>query len=561
MVPVRGAIIEHVRAALQERVSLSGAGAFLGRWVLRIGLPLIFAAAMLTLFPYHATAGGVNFEVRGSLLVNRGFSADTTVGNWVFPHVDLLPVGVHVAPVDLDLVTLASAASADPAGYAEQLRADLAEQVPAIAAWLLGELLLGILLGLAAAALINLAIRQARGLPRRDHELRLRVRQLGAAGIVVTLLAALAVVTYEPDWARRSHLTGTVAALQLFPGDLSDYYQQRSKALDVFDAIAVIQSSLAQSVAVGTVPDTAYSIMFISDMHLASNYPLVMRYAESFGVDLIVNTGDESEFGTRAEMTTGYLNQLRAVTAQTPMIWLAGNHDSPSTAAVMRSIPGVTVLGRKTTVTDAYAVNAQAMSAYGLTIAAVPDPRVYGGPGVYGAEADKDVLPLERTAIRGALQGVPSDLSIDIFATHEPAAALEAVKSLPDQIRQTNTGHTHAQNNDDQLQGSAPITLVEGSTGAGGLDNLGRKAPIPPVEFSIESVAADCQFTKIVRFQISGTAPTSPQDATEGLLPHVTASTHYFRPQDIAKDRTCSTTQGLSEVRDLGRESALPTTG
>ena len=555
---VRGTIVDRVRATLQ-RASLPGIGAFLGRWALRIGLPIMFAAALLTLFPYHATAGGVDFQVRGSLLANRGFSADTTVGNWVFPHVDLLPVGVHIAPVDLDLVTLASAASADPAAYAEQLRDDLAQQVPAITAWLLGELLLGILMGLAAAALINLAIRQARGLPRRHHELRLRVRQLGAAGVVVILLAGVAVVTYEPQWARRSHLTGTVAALQLFPGDLNDYYQQGSKALDVFDAIAVIQSSLAEHVAVGTVPDSAYSIMFISDMHLASNYPVVLRYAESFGVDLIINTGDESEFGTRAEMTSAYLNQLRAVTAQTPMIWLAGNHDSPATVAVMRTIPGVTVLGRKTAATDAYAVGAQAMSAYGLTVAAVPDPRVYGGPGAYGADADKDVLPLERSAMDGALEGVPSDLAIDIFATHEPAAGVEAVKDLPNQIRQTNTGHTHAQNKDDQIQGSGPIDLVEGSTGAGGLDNLGRKTPIPPVEFSIESVAADCQFTKVVRFQITGTAPTSPEDATQGLLPHVTASTHYFRPQDIAKDRTCSTTQGLSEVRDLGRESALPT--
>jgi hypothetical protein len=296
-------------------------------------------------------------------------------------------------------------------------------------------------------------------------------------------------------------------------------------------------------------------------MHLASNYPVVMRYAESFGVDLIINTGDESEFGTRAEMTSGYLDQLRAVAAQTPMIWLAGNHDSPSTVAVMRTIPGVTVLGSKRARPDSYQVGAQAMSAYGLTVAAVPDPRVYAGPGAYGAEAANVVLPLQRSAIDGALQGVPPDLKIDIFATHEPAAAAQAVKDLPGQIRQTNTGHTHAQNNDAQLQGSGPITLIEGSTGAGGLDNLGRKAPVPPVEFSIESVAADCQFTKIARFQITGTAPTSPEDATQGLLPHVTASTTYFRPQDIATGRTCSTTEGLSPVRDLGRESALPTAG
>ena len=269
-----------------------------------------------------------------------------------------------------------------------------------------GELLLGILLGLAAAAAINLAIRQWRGQPRREHELRHRVRQLGAAGLVILLVVGLGAVTYNPHWARRSHLSGTLAALQLFPGDLRDYYAQRTKALDVFDAIAVIQSNLEQHVAVGTVPDAAYSIMFISDMHLASNYPMVMRYAESFGVDLIINTGDESEFGTRAEMTPAYLDQLRAVTAATPMIWLAGNHDSPATIAVMRKIPGVTVLGRKTG--DGGCVPRRCAGDERVR----PDGR--GGPRPAGVRragrvrrrADSPaVLPLERNAIDDALSG------------------------------------------------------------------------------------------------------------------------------------------------------------
>jgi len=50
---------------------------------------------------------------------------------------------------------------------------------------MIGEVIVGVLLGLAAAAAINLAIRQLRGLPRRDHELRLRLRQLGAAVAVI----------------------------------------------------------------------------------------------------------------------------------------------------------------------------------------------------------------------------------------------------------------------------------------------------------------------------------------------------------------------------------------
>ena len=72
---------------------------------------------------------------------------------------------------------------------------------------------------------------------------------------------------------------------------------------DVINAIAGIQSQLQQNIDQAASLPTSYNIMFISDMHLASTYPLVAQYAANFDVALIVNTGDESEFGTRAEMT------------------------------------------------------------------------------------------------------------------------------------------------------------------------------------------------------------------------------------------------------------------
>ena len=528
-----------------------GVVAFLVRWSLRIALPLGGAAAMLTLFPYHASAGGAHFRVQGSILTHRWLSADTTFGSWVFSDVDGLPVGVHVSPVNVDLVQMASAASADPHRYAEQLRADLVRQLPAITTWIVAETLTGVLLGLAVAAAVNLAIRQLRGLPRREREAMHRLRQLAAAGAVLVLVAILGAITYEPGWARHSRVSGTLAALQLFPNQLQSYYSEHSKALDVLSAVAAVQSSLQQHIEQTNVPAAEFNIMFISDMHLASTYPLVAQYATNFDVKLIVNTGDESEFGSRPEMTRTYLDQLRATTKIAPMIWLAGNHDSPDTVAVMRSIPGVTVLGTKTaTGSGGYHVGAQDIAAYGLTIAAMPDPRVYGGAGDYGASDGAAVNPLEHHAVDTAVADVAPQERFDIFATHEPVAAQELIKDLPHQIRQTNTGHLHAQNSDKDIQNGSPITLNEGSTGAGGLDNLNRGVPAPPIEFSVESVAANCQFTKITRFQITG-APSSTSNLTTGDLPQVTASTRYLKPQDIASNRDCSTSLGLSQPAEL----------
>jgi predicted MPP superfamily phosphohydrolase len=519
---------------------------FVLRWALRIALPLGGAAAMLTLFPYHATAAGAHFRVQGSVLSRPSLSADTSFGSWTFPHVDGLPVGVHITPLNVDLVKMAGAASADPQAYADRLRHDLVGQLPAITAWLVGETLLGIGLGLGVGAAINLAVRQIRGSPRRKHELRHRLRQAGAAVAVLAVVALVGALTYQPDWARRSRANGTLATLQLFPDQLDQYYDQRAKALDVLNAIAAIQSGLQQRIARPDQPATAFNIMFISDMHLGTTYPLVAQYARSFDVKLIVNTGDEAEFGTGAEMTSSYLDQLRAVTKIAPMIWLAGNHDSPSTIAVMRSVPNVVVLGTKTRVPGGgYAVAGQDLTAYGLRIGAVPDPRVYGGSGEFGAEDDASVNPLEKHAVDESVKDVSEDTRYDIFATHEPVAVDQLHKDLPGQIRQTNAGHTHRQNSDTTVQKGGSINLVEGSTGAGGLDQLNRGLPQAPIEFSMESVAGNCQFTRLVRFQITGTAPESAGAVTANDLPQVSASTQYLRPQKIDPPRHCGTELGL----------------
>ncbi len=521
--------------------------AALGRWILRLGLPLGGMAAMLSLFPYHLTAAGTRFVVQGSVVTRRGLSADTSFGSWTFPHIDWLPVGVHLAPVNLDLVRLSSVAAPHPAKYAGRLRADLVDQLPQIAAWLVGEAAIGILLGMVAAATVNLAIRHLRRLPHRAHELRHRGVQLLGAGIVTVLLVQIGVVTFNPGWTRRSQVSGTLAALQLFPNQLQRYYQAHSKATDVLSAVSAIQANLQQRITRSNVPPTEFNVLWVSDMHLASTYPIVSEYAKSFHVALIVNTGDEAEFGTALEMTPTYLKQLRGLTSIAPMIWIAGNHDSPTTVRIMRKVPGVTVLGTK--VSDNLGgsiVSAQQMDAYGLRIAAIPDPRVYGGADEFGSNDPRVVHDLETETVDGALGSVPPNATFDIVASHEPIAADRAAEDLSGRVRQIDAGHLHAQNADASLQTGSLIKLIEGSTGAGGLDNLNTHVTPPPVEFTIESVAANCQFTKVVRFQIRGTAPTSANAVTSASPPQVTATTHYFQPQQVARGRVCGRSYGLS---------------
>ncbi len=527
---------------------------FLMRWALRLALPVAGAVTMLQLFPYRAVAGGVHFSVGGTLLTRPGISADTTIGNWVFPHVDGLPIGVHISPERVDVVRLAQAAAQNGPSYVDGLQADIQRQLSTIILWLVAEVLIGVLIGLVAAVAVSLSMRYLRRQDHRLHELRIRFLQLAGAGAVLMVVAGYGALTFNARWLDTSHVTGTLASLQLFPGQLKDYYNQHNKATDVVHAIAGIEASLQQNIDATQGPGTSFNIMFISDMHLAATYPLVQQYASNFDIKLIVNTGDESEFGTTAEMTPTYLSQLKAVTATVPMIWLAGNHDSPATVEVMRSIPGVTVIGtKKANPDDGFTVAAQTLNAFGLTIAAVPDPRVYGGPGAYGSDTPSVVTPLEQHAVDGAVKGIPSSAHFDIFAAHEPVAVTELVKELPGQIRQTNAGHLHAQNKENQIeQKGHPITLVEGSTGAGGLDTINTGSPRVPiefsiesVEFSIESVASNCQFTKLVRFQITAPGTANADQTVNATSQNVSAVTITLDSQKIKDDRECAVSQGI----------------
>jgi Calcineurin-like phosphoesterase len=517
------------------------------RWSLRIALPLLSVAVVLRSFPYQATVQGVSFRVGGTIFTRPGLSADTTLGNWEFPAVDGLPFGVHISPQDVDIVALAQAANSDVAGYAQRLQMDMKERLPDVIIWLAAETVLGLLLGLAMSAALNMAVRYLRGLPRRPDELRHRARQLGAAGLVTVAVAGYGAVTFNHNWVRESRLTGSLAAARLFPDQLNAFYE-RSKAQDVLGSVVGIQGALQEQIEQATTPDTALRIMFISDVHLAAVYPLVAQYAANYDVNLMINTGDEAEFATKAELTPAYIQAITTLTRKTPMLWLAGNHDSPEVQGVMAKIPGVTVLGDKVQSADGYTVSAGMVQAFGLRIAGLPDPRVYGGPGVYGADATNVTDPLERSAVDTALAGIKGlRLKFDIFATHEPVAAAELRKVLPGRIRQTNSGHVHAQNATGDIQSDAGINLIEGSTGAGGLDNIVRALAAPPIEFSIESVAASCQFTRVLRFQIR--SPQVVDETTpQAYGDDVTLSTEYFRPQQIEADRSCGIGVGATAV-------------
>ncbi len=231
------------------------------------------------------TVDGVPFRVQATLFTRSGISADTTLGNWESPHVSGLPVGVHVAPSNVDLLRVTRSASPDTTAYVSQLRSDFVARLPAVATWLLGEIVLGAICGVGVVIAVEMAVRYLRHGRRRRRELRIRLRQMSAVVSVFVLLGCYGGLTYNPGWAKQSRLTGMLAALQLFPAQLSRYYQHQSKAYDTLASIVGIQAALDSKISQDHVGDTAYNVMFISDVHLAAVYPLIASYAANFQIN------------------------------------------------------------------------------------------------------------------------------------------------------------------------------------------------------------------------------------------------------------------------------------
>ena len=532
---VRG-LPPHVRLRLARAVATLAGG-------------LAVAGVAVSLSPYRSQVAGVPVTISASVLPSyRGITVDSTVGNLAFRDVTSLPLGLHVAPrIDLRTVQVATSGGQE---FSRRARADLAARAPALVAHFAGAALGGLLLGgLAGGLLFDGALQLVSARPELvlDGERRRRLRGTALRVVALTVLtagtlAAVGVLTYRPSWYTRYTVSGLLADVAATPTQLASLDARDAAAAGKLRAVLRLQEALTQPPPTTTTPDAAYRILLISDVHRRDIYPYLQQYVDANDVALIVNTGDETLVGNRAELTPDFLSSIRAVTERTPMIWVKGNHDSRAVARSLDAVPGVTVL------------DGQVVQADGLQLYGVADPRDYGAAGDAGSDAPEVVTRLEAAAAGRALAAIDRRTFVDLLMAHEPVEADVIAGTLGTSVRAQASGHTHHQNAEDDLQRRGhDLRLVEGTTGLGGLfADAGD-----PLEFSILSVTADCQFTRIVRYALSDPAlPAETQTASFGQSSSF--GVHYFRPQAISPTRSCSRAAGVGEPVDA-RSSRPPT--
>lgn len=193
-------------------------------------------------------------------------------------------------------------------------------------------------------------------------------------------------------------------------------------------------------------------ILHISDLH---NNPAAFDFIEetvkSFNVDIIVDTGDITDFGTPLEI--GLIKRINEL--KIPYIFIPGNHDSPAVLAAMKSQKNVVVLN------DGY------INLKGITIYGIGDPAAASISTEIPADVNLDEYSLAKK------QGlINNSIEPDIVAAHNIKTAQHFADIAPTIL----IGHNHAL----KVEKIGDTVLVNaGTTGAAGIRGFQSKEDLP----------------------------------------------------------------------------------
>jgi predicted phosphodiesterase len=408
-------------------------------------------------------AGSVTRTV-GPFEADLSFSPSTRGGTTVaVPPLGELLLDTHDGPVQLGVRVArlrdeaVRAIAADPGqltGLGAQVQRDLRAGVVDLVVRTAGVTVLG------AAALGLLVFRS-----------RWRTLQATGAGIAaLTAMGALTWVTFDERSLAQPRFTGLLASAPTAVGDVRDIVER-------FDAYTLqlgrIVTNLSELYAVTsrlpafTANDDTVRVLHVSDLHLNPGaFDIISSVVDQFGIDVVVDTGDMTDFGSAAEAR--YVEQVGGLGV--PYVYVRGNHDSAATQAVIAAQPNARVLDGPDVVEVA-----------GLRFLGQGDPRFTPDKTTRDDDAPVSVLTgVGRTLARSVGTALEPP---DVVAVHDPLVAGPLLGRTPVVL----AGHAHERRVTTER---GTLLMVQGSTGGAGLRALeGEQAT--PVALSVLYFAPD----------------------------------------------------------------------
>ncbi|SJZ31239.1 metallophosphoesterase family protein [Selenihalanaerobacter shriftii] len=193
-------------------------------------------------------------------------------------------------------------------------------------------------------------------------------------------------------------------------------------------------------------------VLHVSDIH---NNPVALDFIEkavkSFNVDLIIDSGDISDYGTPIEAKL----VERIDNLSIPYIFVPGNHDSPTIIQKMKNFDNVILL------------NANTINVKGVIITGIADP----------ASTTKNIKPPQTEMIKEYQAGLKKLIGQlvnppQIVVTHNFLIASNIVGKVPVILH----GHDH----DFKIRQEKGTTIIDaGTSGAAGIRGLQSEKGIP----------------------------------------------------------------------------------
>ena len=374
--------------------------------------------------------------------------------DWGYTELAIPPLGTiraktHQTPLkfgislkDINLERLKTMIAQEPEGIYTELLASFRSQIRFFIARILGLALLG---GLFSGYILF----------RRPKQALLA----GLAGLIAfALLLGASILTYNEQAFREPEFNGVVEAAPWLLGVADSALVAVEKLEDKLKVIAANLTRMFESLSLVGAEETftgsELKILHVSDIH---NNPLgvslAAQMADAFKADLIIDTGDATDFGTPIE---GEL--VRNISESgLPWVFVPGNHDSPAVVQVLKELENVTVL-------EAGLVT---FEEFDLTIAGIADPAAGGtGMRVPSKEEYKDTA----TRLQAIIDQAERKPSI-IIAHH--VYIVEEFSQWPVTLLH---GHGHRVNI--RAMGQA-VAIDAGTTGGAGIRGLMSTEQIP----------------------------------------------------------------------------------
>lgn len=331
---------------------------------------------------------------------------------------------------------------------------------------------------------------------------------LAVAGLIATSTADSAALT-EPRF------DGLLANAPELVGGVRDLSAYNERVTDLARNVTQVYDAGAPTPAAG--PALAgVRALWVADVHNNPQaFALMRTLIEQFDVQLVVDTGDITDLGSRLE--NRLLAQIESLGV--PYLYVRGNHDSKAiTQRYLQRLSNVTVLDEAAPVVEVA----------GIRWAGIGDPLFTPNK---RPKADRDgnaaVLREAGTTLRAAIAQAGGD--VDVALVHEPLMAEPLAGAVPLVL----AAHTHRR--DGRLR-QGTLELRQGTSGGAGLRAFDADRDSPsPLQMSVLHLTAEGSLLAVDDVSIGGfgdasvtvsrTTPGSYGDPPQATTPATPAET------------------------------------